>query len=214
MSRASVLFPIAVLLVPLTSARDKSKSVLPADVLRAQTVLVIIDPDAGEPLTDPGANRRAREDVEKSIMKWGRFRLAMDPQTADLVITVRKGAGQIASPTIHRSPMDTSPVILEPNGSGDTRIAAQHGQPPSVNQLGMGIPQDAGPGVGTDVGSSQDSFEVYRGGVDHPLDNAPVWRYAAKDALRPPGVSAVDQFHKAIDEANKAATQKQSKQKP
>lgn len=214
MSRASVLFPIAVLLVPLTSARDKSKSLLPADVLRAQTVLVIIHPDAGEPLTDPGANRRAREDVEKSIMKWGRFRLAMEPQTADLVITVRKGTGQIAGPTIHGSPMDTSPVILEPNGSGDTRMGAQHGQPPGANQRGMGIPQDAGPRVGTDIGSSQDSLEVYRGGVDYPLDSAPVWRYAGKDALRPPGVSAVDQFRKAIDEAEKAATQKQPKQKP
>jgi hypothetical protein len=214
MSRASVLIPIALLLVPLTSAKDKSKSLLPADVLRAQTVLVIINPEAGEPLNDPGANRRAREDVEKSLMKWGRFRLAMEPQTADLVIAVRKGTGQIAGPTIHGSPMDIPPVIVEPNGSGDTRIGAQRGQPPGVNQRGAGLPQDNVPRVGSDIGPSQDTLEVYRGGVDYPLDSAPVWRYAGKDALRPPGVSAVDQFRKAIDEAEKVETQKQSKQKP
>jgi hypothetical protein len=214
MSRASVLIPIALLLVPLTSAKDKSKSLLPADVLRAQTVLVIINPDAGEPVTDPSANRRAREDVEKSIMKWGRFRLALDPQTADLVVAVRKGTGQIAGPTIHGSPLDVPPVIVEPNGSGDTRIGAQHGQPPGVSQRGTGMPQDTEPRVGTDIGPSEDTLEVYRGGVDYPLDSAPVWRYSGKDALRPPAVSAVDQFRKAIDDSEKAATQKQSKPKP
>ena len=51
-------------------------------------------------------------------------------------------------------------------------------------------------------------FEVYRGGVDYPLDAAPVWRYIAKGALNEPQVAAVEQFRKAIDESEKQRQQK------
>ena len=45
------------------AANDKKKVILPADVLRAETVLVIIDPDAGIAPEAPLANQTAREDV-------------------------------------------------------------------------------------------------------------------------------------------------------
>src|SRR5438876_580107 len=82
------------------AAKDKKKALLPVDVLEARTVLVIIDPDAGIDAEHPNANRMAREDVEQALMKWGRYSLVMEPQTADLIITVRKGSGRIAQPTI------------------------------------------------------------------------------------------------------------------
>jgi hypothetical protein len=41
------------------------------------------------------------------------------------------------------------------------------------------------------------------------LDAAPLWRYIAKDALKPPLVDAVEQFRKAINES-----EQQRKQKP
>jgi hypothetical protein len=214
MSRMSVLLSVALLLAPFTSAKDKNKAILSAEVLRAQTALVVINPEAGEPLMDPSANRRAQEDVEKSLMKWGRFRMVMEPQTADLVIAVRKGTGRAASPTIRGGPIDNRPVILEPTENGDVRIGAQHRHPPNLTPPGMGAPQDTGPRLGNEVGPSEDTLEVYRGGVESPLDSAPVWRYMAKDALRSPVVPAVDQFRKAVDEAEKAATQKQRKPKP
>jgi len=47
--------------------------------------------------------------------------------------------------------------------------------------------------------------------VEYPLDSSPVWRYMAKDALRPPQVRGVDEFRKALIEAEKAANQKQKK---
>jgi hypothetical protein len=47
----------------LAPAKDKKKAILPADVLRARTVLVIVDPTAGVDARDPNANRAAREDV-------------------------------------------------------------------------------------------------------------------------------------------------------
>src|SRR5215470_3872157 len=53
-----------------------------------------------------------------------------------------------------------------------------------------------GPKIGAQVGSSEDALEVYRGGVDYPLDATPIWRYLAKDALSAPRVEALEQFRK------------------
>jgi hypothetical protein len=39
-----------------------------------------------------------------------------------------------------------------------------------------------------------------------------VWQYIAKDGLKPPAVTAVEQFRKAVEEAEKAAAQKQKQQ--
>jgi hypothetical protein len=215
MPRILVLLSLAFLLTPVTNAnaKDKDKVLLQADVLNAQTILVVITPGAGEPLTDPSANRRAQEDVEKALMKWGRFRLELQSQTADLVIAVRRGTGRTVSPTIHGGPIDDRGVILQPT-DGSVRIGAQRGHPPDLNQPGLGTPQDAGPRIQTEVGASEDTFEVYRGGLEYPLDSPPVWRYIANDALRSPAVPAVEQFRKALEEAQKAATQKQGKKKP
>ena len=212
MSRTSVLLSVALLLSNFSNAKDKSKAVLPAYVLNAQTVLVVINPEAGEPLTNPTANRQAREDVERALVKWGRFRLALESQTADLVLAVRRGTGRAVSPTISGGGLDDRPVIFQPN-PGDIRIGGQRGRSPDLTQPGIG-PQDTGPRLGTEVGASVDTFEVYRGGLEYPLDSAPLWRYMAKDALRPPQVSAVDQFRKAIDETEKALAQKQGKKRP
>ena len=61
--RMSIFFLLLLLLVPLADAKNKKKQVLPDYVLKAQTILVVIHPDAGEPLTNPMANRTAQEDV-------------------------------------------------------------------------------------------------------------------------------------------------------
>ena len=68
--------------------------------------------------------------------------------------------------------------------------------------------------MGGEIGPSQDTMQVYRGGVQYPLDSAPVWRYMGKNALRPPTVQAVEQFKKAITESEKAIAQTQGKKKP
>jgi len=65
---------ILFVLVTFATAKDKKKPVLPEDILRAQTVRVVIDRDAGEPLDQPRANYMARDNVEKALMEWGRFR--------------------------------------------------------------------------------------------------------------------------------------------
>ena len=178
-------FGISVLLLSclLATAKDKKKGLLPTDVLRARSVLVLVDPNSGMDVQNPNANRTAQEDVEKALMNWGRFSLAMDGQFADLIITVRKGSGKMVQPTIGGVPNNNRPVILESTNSGG-RVGVQQGNPADT-----GNPPDPQPQV--QVGQSQDTFVVYRGSKDDPhwgpLDAPPVWRYTAKDGLRLPG---------------------------
>lgn len=198
--RMSILLLVPLLLVPLADAKNKKKQALPDIVLKAQTVLVVIHPEAGEPLTNPMANRNAQEAVEKAITKWGRFQLVMDGETADLVIAVRRG--HASGPTVRNSPADDRSVIYQRTG-GDVRAGGQRGRP-DLTDPGLGGASDREPRLGTEIGSSEDAFEVYRGRVQYPLDAPPVWRYMAKDALSAPQVSAIEQFKKAIEESEKA----------
>src|SRR6266436_2610761 len=133
MARLAGAITAAMALAVLASAKKKEKVLLPDYVLKAQTVVVLILPDTGEQMNDPFANRKAQEEVEKAIMKWGRFRLAQEAFTADLVIGVRKGTGKIANPTISGGPVDTRPGTSETTDS-QIRVGVQHGRPPDGTQ--------------------------------------------------------------------------------
>jgi hypothetical protein len=209
------LFLLAVALFPQpVHAKDKHKPVLPLDVLRAEDAFVVIHPDAGEPLTDLTANTKAREAVEKALEKWGRFRLVQDSITADLIFAVRTGNGQAARTTVKGSPTDDRPVVLQSGDNGNIRIGAQQGQLPDLNQPIPGQRNNS-PRLGTEVGQADDTLEVCRGRQEQPALHAPaVWRYSAKDSLRAPRVPAIEEFQKAITEAEKAASQKQVGQRP
>ncbi|HLY42371.1 MAG TPA: hypothetical protein VKR52_14250 [Terracidiphilus sp.] len=179
------------------AGKDKKKAVLPVDVLEAKTVLVLIDPQAGMALDAPNANQSARDAVERALMDWGRFELAMDVSTADLIITVRKGNGKMVEPTIGGLPNNQRPVIYQPTDSGG-RVGASRGTPPMTDP-------NSSPGMGPspqiEAGPTDDMFEVYRGKREDPLDSPAVWRYTAKDALNAPSVQAVSAFRKAMVEA-------------
>jgi len=205
-----LLFLFAVLSFGNAKDKDKKKIPLPDDVLSARTVLVVANPDDGISLERPNDIPIARQDVEKAIMLWGRFTLVMEARSADLIITVHKGSGKTVTPIVRGGPVDDRPVIAESTDE-QTRIGVHHGGPSDLGDPNVD-PQNTGPHVGEEIGASQDMFVVYRGGAD-PLDGAPVWRYIAKDALRSPEVPAVDQFRKAIEEAEKQA-QKCTKQSP
>jgi hypothetical protein len=203
--RISIVLLTLLLLLGMASAKKKNKQELPDFVLNAQTVLVVIQPDAGEPVNDPMANRTAQDNVETAVTKWGRFHLVMAAQTADLIIAVRKGYA--GGPTMSNSPADNRPVIFQPD-SGDVRTGAQQGRPPGLTDPGLGGPPNRGPGISNQIGSSEDTFEVYRGGVEYPLDAPAIWRYTGKDSLNAPKVNAVEQFRKAVDDSEKQRQQK------
>jgi hypothetical protein len=188
-------------------ASAKKKPILPADVVRARTVVVIIDPSAGVDVRDPNANRAARADVEKALDKWGRFTLVQEALTADLVITVRKGNGKLIQPTIGGTPINGTPPVSGGTTSTPTQTTTRGGV-----RWGGGNPNDpssagtqpATPEPQIEAGSSQDMFVVYRGSTDpnsSPLDAPSVWRYSGKDALASPSVPAVEAFRKLIAES-------------
>jgi hypothetical protein len=202
-----VVLPVLVLCASLALDGKDKKSILPTYVLNAQTVLVLIDPEAGTPMNAPLANKTAQDDVEKALMKWGRLKPVLDGYTADLVITVRKGSDKVVQPTVGGLPTNDRPVIVQPTDSG-IRLGGQKGQPP-------GTPDSTrtAPGPQVEVAPREDVFAVYEGRVDAPLERSPVWRYARKDALRSPSVPAVEEFRKAIEEAEKQQQQQQQQQK-
>ena len=206
---ATIAVSSLVISAGLASAK-KEKVHLPDYVLNAKTVLVVILPDAGEPMDDPSANRKAQEEVEKAFMKWGRYRLALDKDTTDLVIGVRKGTGKGANPTINGGPVDTRPATIEKTDN-QKRVAVQQGRPPDLTQQGA----PTGPAhIGMEAGAEDDTFMVFIGGaLQFPMDNPPVWNYVGKNALKPPRVEAVEEFRKAVEESEKAAEQKQQQQK-
>jgi hypothetical protein len=199
----SLLFLIA-LLFPTVTIAKKNAQELPDVVLNAHTVLVVIQPEAGEPVTNPNVNRAAQENVEKALTKWGRLSLVMSAQTADLIIAVRKG--HAGGPTISNSPVDQRPVVIQPTDA-QTRVGVQRGQPPGLESGGMG-PQDSRPHISNQIGASEDSFAVYLGGGEYPLNASPIWRYMGKNVLDEPAVTAVAQFRKAIDDSEKQRQQK------
>lgn len=203
--RAVAIFAAGLLIVATAFAKDKKKAILPTYVLTARTVAVIIDPTAGISVEDPRANEIARADVEAELHTWGRFEV-VNTRPSDLVIVVRRRTGHHIQPTI-RDPRQNDPI-----GSGGG-FGAENGRPSNY----PGSPSNPGsangangsiddrPSPQTEIGAVNDSFVVYRGDVERPLDGAPAWRYTASDALQPPSVPAVDRFRQAIADAEKAA---------
>lgn len=205
--RLSLVLSLVFLVACLSPAKDKKKDTLPADVLAAQTVVVLVDPDAGMSTSAPLANRTAQEDVEKALANWGRLKPVLVGNTADLVITVRKGNGKIVQPTVSGEPTNDRPVVVVPSDNG-IHIGAQQGRPPDSTQP---PPGDTAPRLGGEASNvTEDIFIVYRGG----LGGAPVWRYVAKNALRSPDVPAVAEFRKAVEAAVKQQQQKKQQTTP
>jgi hypothetical protein len=202
--RARVLLLMIVLVASLAIAAAKKKDLLPAYVLKARTVVVIIDPDAGASMSAPQANKTAQDDVEKALMKWGRLAPVVAGMPADLVITVRKGSGKVVEPTIGGGTNDR-PVIVQQTDSS-IRIGGQVGRPPDAQQ---GTPRDEKPHPQIEVAPPDDMFVVYEGSKGLHPDGPPVWHYTAKNALRSPDVPAVAEFRKIIE-----AAEKQQKTKP
>ena len=61
-------------------AKDKTKTILPAYVLQAKTVAVIIDRNAGISIDDPRGNEMAQKDVEAAFLEVGKVRTRFRPE--------------------------------------------------------------------------------------------------------------------------------------
>ena len=195
----------AILLIASLAAmpKDKKKVLLPLDVLQAHTAWVIVDPDAGVDVTNPNANNNARAAVESALAKWGRLSPVTSPEMADLIIVIRKGNGKLVQPTIGGTHANTPPPVVGQRTDTSVSAAGSVGPPPFG-------PSQPSPQI--EAGDPDDSFLVYRG--DHTsnfgsaIDVPAVWRYTRKDALASPAVPAVEAFHDAIAESEKALAKK------
>jgi len=211
MKLRSLVIYIAIAAATFSFANEKKKPALPATILNAQTVAVIIDPDAGVSTDAPLANKTAQDDVEKAFANWGRFKPTMSGMGPDLIVVIRKGNGKILQPTVHGggSPND-EPVVIQPNDSG-IRIGGQKGKPVGT---GQNDPEMGKPVPGATVGATEDSFAVFDGHATDPTNNAPIWRYVRKNALHSHDVPAVGEFRKIVEETEKQLKQQQPQKKP
>ena len=207
--RASVLLGLS-LLVSFGFAKDKTKNVLPAYVLNAHTVAIIIDPKASISIDDPQANQTAQRDVEAALLRWGRFEPVPTTQGADLIIVVRKGSGHLTDETMHGAPQNNRPAAstLPAMEVRWGRNMACHRE--FRKRLGWDRATKA-PRPQMEIGDTADSFAVFQGGKEKPLDSAPAWKYLSNDGLLPHSVPAVAAFKKAVADAEKAEAKKQEK---
>jgi hypothetical protein len=191
--------------------KGKGDEVLPPYILQARTVAVVVDPAAGIDPEDPRANQVAQKDVETALLNWGRFQPVIGTTEADLIIVVRRGHGKLADATISDPRQNNRAGVINPTDNGIS-VGAQHGNQPNLggapNGAGSQPSQSQSPQPQMEVGGVDDSFTVFDGKVEKPLDGAPGWRYMARDGLKPHGVPAVDEFRKAVAAADKAAAAK------
>jgi hypothetical protein len=200
LKRAFAVFLLS-LLATCGFAKDKTKNILPAYVLQAKTVAIVIDPNAGISIDDPRANEVAQRDVEAAFLKWGRLNPVSDPKTADLIVMVRKGNGRLMEEGL--------PDIRQNGGINPNNRGGSIGPP-----RGSQSDQSPDPGLGSSRQSSQpgmgdaaDLFSVFKGG-QNTLYATPVWTYAGRDGLSPQNVPAVTAFKKAVAAAEKAEAEK------
>jgi hypothetical protein len=181
-------------------AKDKTKNILPAYVLQAKTVAVVIDRNAGISIDDPRGNEMAQKDVEAAFLKWGRFEPVSDPKTADLIVMVRKGNGRLdeALPDIREN------SGIDPNNRGGAMGPPRGSQPDLSGDPGLGSNRRS---PQTGMGEAGDLFSVFKGG-QNTLYATPVWTYAGRDGLSPQTVPAVTAFKKAVAAADKAEAEK------
>jgi hypothetical protein len=211
-TRIATAVTLSILLTTTHLARAKTKPTLPDYVRNARTIAVLIDPDAGFSIDNPQANQIAQKDVESALQNWGRFQTLLSTQNADLIIVIRKGTGKLVDETIGDPRQNNRPGSITPSQDG-IGMGGQRGQPPNMPGTSPMSP-DGTSRPQTEIGNTEDSFTVYNASQSDPLSSPPVWRYLAKDGLRSHSVPAVDQFRKALDEADKAAAAAAAAKKP
>ncbi len=197
MRRVVIIFFIALIFTYPAFCKDKKKKqVLPDAVLRAKTVAVIVDPDAGASIANPNEQVNARAAVENALRKWGRFSIVptVGPDT-DLVIEIRKASSSstvIRGGGVNQRP----PITIGGVGIGTPPVGA-----------GAPAPSDGGPRMGNEVGPNLDFFTVRLSNGDSDSSGTIVWRYSGRNVLNAPAVRAVEEFKKVLTESEEAKRQ-------
>jgi len=193
------------LLVAPVMAKSKGQKAIPAYVLQAHTVAVVIDSTAEIDPEFPRANQMAQRDVEVALMKWGRFQPVAATEQADLIIVVRKGHERSADTTVDDSRLNNRGAVTNSANAG-IGLGGQRGLQP--NQAGDPGEGTQPPHTQMDMRDADDVFTVFDGKTAKPLDGVPVWKSREREGLRSHDVPAVEEFRKAMAAADKAAAEK------
>lgn len=167
--------------------KNKKKSEIPQSVVVAQFVYVTSFHGDRFDRRTTYEDRQAITNVEEAVQKWGRYRIALRPDEADIMLVVRPGE-MAASHMGVGIPIDV----------GGTRI----GTTPS------GTPTSTGPniGAGGDISNAPDDMLLVSLRAVEPANEASfVWRRSQHNGLfgRNPGL--LQEFRKQVEEAEKQA---------
>jgi hypothetical protein len=183
--RRFLLLALVTCITLSTFAQKKKdpKRELPDQVLIAQYVYVTgWHGDLLDPRT-PAAEKDAISRVQSAVHEWGRYKLAYQPEQADLMLVVKPGrlgmvqggVGGLGGPDIV---MGTPPPQGRPTGSANI-------------------------GYGADAGSPTDYLMVslFPG---NPIDASYAWKRAGYNGLQGRKIPLLEEFKKAVSETEKA----------
>lgn len=164
-------------------AKPKKPDTLPAVFKNASYVYVeAVDGDEFDPRLNPD-DRQAIANVESALYDWKRYTLVTRRDEADLIIVVRKG--RLAEVRV---------------GVGvGTGTQGSPGSRPGSQAPGAGGPP-VGVGVGGEVGSPDDLFEVYESSPDDALGTQ-LWMRTQADGLSGKNPSLFEQLKNAVEKA-------------
>jgi len=189
MKRALSVLLVLVCGVGLAAAgnKDKKKVKTPVPALVTQAQYVYLTTYDG-PETSFGvtpADRQALNTVHDAIRKWGKYKITLRQQDADLILLVRAGR------------------TLDARVGGG--VHAGSGRDTTAT----------GPNARVELSSSglEDEFAVYQRATG--LNSAPLWRGLMADGLQGPAPALVQKLRTAVEETEKIlAEQAQQKKKP
>ncbi|HSE48335.1 MAG TPA: hypothetical protein VLA96_03920 [Terriglobales bacterium] len=176
--------------VALASAgnKDKKKVKTPVPALVTQAQYVYLTSYDG-PETSFGvspADRQALATVQDAIRKWGKYRVTLRQQDADLILLVRAGR------------------TLDARVGGGVHTGSDR---PTTT---------TGPNTRVEVSSSglEDELAVYQRAAG--LNSAPLWRGLMANGLQAPAPALVEKLRAAVEETEKVLKEQeqQKKQKP
>ena len=167
---------LLVLLIPVAKAK-KHDEVSPA-FQTAKTAYV----EAADGARLFWGDRKAIEDIQDGLRRWGRYTVVDNAQTADLIFVVRKSQG---------ADDDTRPNLPTP----------------SRQPAGTIIPRVPGPGgdqdpssVATQTGLELDRLMIYTMNANGKR-KGPIWTRETKDGLDPPTLLLLSRLKDAVEQA-------------
>ena len=173
----------------LDAQKKKNKNQLSDVVLNAQYVYVEAydGPEWNPRLT--AEDRKAIADVERAVQSWGRYRLALRREDAEIVLQVRKG--RIASARAGGGvSVDRIPTHVEFPPTTTTQTTT-HGD------------------TGVETGPAEDLLWVYLTDGGSEL-SAPLWRGTQSEGLRAPELKLFQRFKDDVNEATAAQAKRKA----